>query len=54
VPSRWSESQPAPQRLAPRLGEHSAEILTEIGLSAEDIDRLAAERVIRTAVAEAD
>ena len=31
VPANWSETQPAPDRLAPRLGEHSAEVLREIG-----------------------
>lgn len=33
VPSRWSESQPSPSRLAPRLGEHTAEILSAAGYS---------------------
>jgi crotonobetainyl-CoA:carnitine CoA-transferase CaiB-like acyl-CoA transferase len=47
VPSRWSESQPEPQRLAPRLGENTAEILTEIGLSESAIAELAAKSVIR-------
>jgi crotonobetainyl-CoA:carnitine CoA-transferase CaiB-like acyl-CoA transferase len=31
VPSTWSETQPAPDKLAPRLGEHSQEILREVG-----------------------
>ena len=31
VPASWSETQPAPDKLAPRLGEHSAEVLREIG-----------------------
>ena len=31
VPAIWSETQPAPDKLAPRLGEHSAEVLREIG-----------------------
>jgi crotonobetainyl-CoA:carnitine CoA-transferase CaiB-like acyl-CoA transferase len=29
IPSRWSETQPAPPRPAPRLGEHSDEIRAE-------------------------
>lgn len=31
VPAHWSRTQPAPHRLAPRLGEHSVEVLREIG-----------------------
>ncbi|BBK41076.1 CoA transferase [Allostella vacuolata] len=40
VPSRWSESQPEPSRLAPLLGQHTREVLAEHGLSAERIDHL--------------
>jgi crotonobetainyl-CoA:carnitine CoA-transferase CaiB-like acyl-CoA transferase len=32
---------------APRIGEHSATILAELGLAAEEIERLAAEKIIR-------
>lgn len=38
VPSRFSRTPVAPQRLAPRLGEHGAEILAEAGFSAAEID----------------
>lgn len=51
VPSRWSESQPEPQRLAPRLGEHSAAILREIGFDERMIAKLESDAVIRRATA---
>ncbi len=38
----WSESPPDIRRLAPRLGEHSAEVLLEAGYSHADIEQLAA------------
>lgn len=40
VPSRWSESQPAPSGPAPRLGEHTEELLLEHGFSRSDIAAL--------------
>ena len=40
VPSEWSQSQPEYRRHAPRLGEHTREVLTEAGLSADQIDDL--------------
>jgi crotonobetainyl-CoA:carnitine CoA-transferase CaiB-like acyl-CoA transferase len=45
VPSRWSQSQPAPTRHAPQLGEHSTEILTEAGYSEKEIERLLADQI---------
>jgi crotonobetainyl-CoA:carnitine CoA-transferase CaiB-like acyl-CoA transferase len=40
VPSEWSESTPEYRRHAPRLGEHTREVLEEAGYSAERIDSM--------------
>ena len=40
VPSEWSESKPQYRRHAPRLGEHTREVLGEAGLSDSQIDQL--------------
>ena len=40
VPSVWSLSQPEASRHAPRLGEHSVEVLRESGMSEDRIKRL--------------
>ncbi len=42
VPSEWSDSQPEYRRHAPRLGEHTREVLREAGYSADRIERLIA------------
>jgi crotonobetainyl-CoA:carnitine CoA-transferase CaiB-like acyl-CoA transferase len=47
VPSRWSESAPEEMRPAPRLGEHSAEVLREAGYSDAAIEALAAAGVTK-------
>jgi crotonobetainyl-CoA:carnitine CoA-transferase CaiB-like acyl-CoA transferase len=40
VPSEWSESSPEYRRHAPRLGEHTREVLKEVGLADATIDAL--------------
>ena len=40
VPSEWSESQPQYRRHAPRLGEHTREVLQEAGYTRDKIERL--------------
>lgn len=45
-PSEWSATQPGANRHAPMLGEHTAEILAEIGYSAADIETMLAERAV--------
>ncbi len=48
VAGDWSETPPESTRHAPRLGEHSAEILSEAGYRAEEIETLRAAHVIST------
>jgi crotonobetainyl-CoA:carnitine CoA-transferase CaiB-like acyl-CoA transferase len=47
APGRWSVTQPAATRPAPRLGEHSTEILSEAGYSPQKIEQLMADKVSR-------
>jgi crotonobetainyl-CoA:carnitine CoA-transferase CaiB-like acyl-CoA transferase len=48
IPAARFDHTPARiQGPAPRIGEHSAAILAELGLEATEIERLAAEKIVR-------
>jgi crotonobetainyl-CoA:carnitine CoA-transferase CaiB-like acyl-CoA transferase len=49
VPSEWSESPPEYRRHAPRLGEHTREVLREAGIADAEIDRMLASGAARSA-----
>ena len=46
-PMRLSDTPTRMSRAGPLLGEHSAEVLAELGYSPEEIRRLATDGVIR-------
>ena len=48
VSANWSETPVETERLAPRLGEHSAEVLREAGYSDEEIAAMVRDGVTRT------
>ncbi len=48
IPTTWSKSQPELRLHAPRLGEHSAQVLREAGYSDEEISALSAAGVTNT------
>ena len=47
--SQWSRTQPSMSRHAPLQGEHTAEVLAQMGLNQDEIDRLVANRVVQLA-----
>ena len=47
-PSTWSETAPPSGRFAPRLGQHTREILAEAGYTSNEIDALIAQRAVMT------
>ena len=49
VPSEWSDSQPEYRRHAPRLGEHTREVLAELGYSEDKVKELLASGAARAA-----
>jgi crotonobetainyl-CoA:carnitine CoA-transferase CaiB-like acyl-CoA transferase len=46
VPTEWSESKPENQRPAPELGQHTVEILVDMGYSASEIKALQSRGVL--------
>ena len=48
TPTGWSESAPTSTSPAPRLGEHSAQVLRELGYAEDEIARLKESGVIKT------
>lgn len=46
VPGRWSKSQPSVTRQAPTLGQHTREVLEEIGISDAEMQDLLKEGVV--------
>jgi crotonobetainyl-CoA:carnitine CoA-transferase CaiB-like acyl-CoA transferase len=49
IPTEWSVSRPEVARHAPSLGEHTIEVLSEVGLDAQTIDELLDKKIIRSA-----
>jgi crotonobetainyl-CoA:carnitine CoA-transferase CaiB-like acyl-CoA transferase len=54
VSATWSETPAKPERLAPRLSEHSEEILREAGFTADEIAALIRDGVTKPATGRQD
>jgi crotonobetainyl-CoA:carnitine CoA-transferase CaiB-like acyl-CoA transferase len=51
APMTWSDTVPEPMRHAPRLGEHTVEVLEQAGFGAEEIDALIAQGAVQAGAA---
>ncbi len=49
IPTEWSDSPPRNRRHAPGLGEHTLEVLQELGYSEQDVTHLQALGIVRVA-----
>jgi crotonobetainyl-CoA:carnitine CoA-transferase CaiB-like acyl-CoA transferase len=47
LPIKWDGERPAPARVPPLLGEHSAEVLADLGYDAATIRELAERHVVQ-------
>jgi crotonobetainyl-CoA:carnitine CoA-transferase CaiB-like acyl-CoA transferase len=46
LPIQWNQRRPEVRRVPPRLGEHSADVLTWLGYTLDDVRTLRAQGVI--------
>ena len=48
LPFRWDGARLAPRRPPPRMGEHTAEVLADLGFDGAEIEALRARGVVHT------